>query len=79
MHIVTLPERALLFDWVFADGPPGNARNYDNNGRQDFHAIVPNNISDDIFWVEEEHRIFTRLQQERREREGAERIKVSLE
>jgi hypothetical protein len=79
--IVKLPERALVLDWVFADGPPGNARNYDNNGRQDFHAIVPNNISisDDIFWVEEEHRIFARLQQERREREGAERIKVSSE
>ncbi|CAD6262190.1 unnamed protein product [Miscanthus lutarioriparius] len=75
---VTLPERALVLDWVFADGPPGNARNYDNNGRQDFHAIVPNNISisDDIFWVEEEHKIFARLQQERREREGAERIKA---
>jgi len=75
--VVTLPERALVLDWVFADGPPGNARNYDNNGRQDFHAIVPNNIPDDMFWVEEEHRIFRRLQQERREREDADRLKVS--
>ncbi|GJN01710.1 hypothetical protein PR202_ga18993 [Eleusine coracana subsp. coracana] len=63
---------ALVLDWVFADGPPGNATNYDNNGRQDFHAIVPNNISEDLLWVEEEHRIFRRLQQERREREDAE-------
>ncbi|KAJ1272858.1 hypothetical protein BS78_06G234800 [Paspalum vaginatum] len=73
---VTLPERALVLDWVFADGPPGNARNYDNNGRQDFHAIVPNNIPEDMFWVEEEHRIFRRLQQERREREDAHRLKA---
>ncbi|KAG2574880.1 hypothetical protein PVAP13_7KG392600 [Panicum virgatum] len=73
---VTLPERALVLDWVFADGPPGNARNYDNNGRQDFHAIVPNNIPEDMFWVEEEHRIFRRLQQERREREHADRLKA---
>ncbi|GJN26406.1 hypothetical protein PR202_gb14333 [Eleusine coracana subsp. coracana] len=73
---VVLPERALVLDWVFADGPPGNATNYDNNGRQDFHAIVPNNISEDLLWVEEEHRIFRRLQQERREREDAERKKA---
>jgi hypothetical protein len=67
----------LVLDWVFADGPPGTARNYDNNGRQDFHAIVPNNTLEDMFWVEEEHRIFRRLQQERREREDADRLKVS--
>ncbi|CAL5070093.1 unnamed protein product [Urochloa decumbens] len=73
---VTLPERALVLDWVFADGPPGNATIYDNNGRQDFHAIVPNNIPEDMFWVEEEHRIFRRLQQERREREAADRLKA---
>nr|CAB3488322.1 unnamed protein product [Digitaria exilis] len=73
---VTLPERALVLDWVFADGPPGNATNYDNNGRQDFHAIIPNNIPEDMFWVEEEHKIFRRLQQERREREVADRLKA---
>ncbi|KAL6652003.1 hypothetical protein ACP70R_010928 [Stipagrostis hirtigluma subsp. patula] len=73
---VALPERALVLDWVFADGPPGNARNYDNNGMHDFHAIVPNNISEDLFWVEEENRIFKRLQQERREREDAARRKA---
>ncbi|KAL5214378.1 hypothetical protein ABZP36_003530 [Zizania latifolia] len=75
---VPLPERALVFDWVFADGPPGNARNYDNNGRQDFHAVVPNNISEDLFWVEEEHMIFRRLQQERKEREDADRRKAEI-
>ncbi|KAF0892509.1 hypothetical protein E2562_016815 [Oryza meyeriana var. granulata] len=75
---VTLPERALVLDWVFADGPPGNARNYDNNGRQDFHAVVPNNISEDLFWVEEEHTIFRRLQKERKEREDADRRKAEI-
>jgi starch synthase len=75
LFVVALPEKALVLDWVFADGPPGNARNYDNNARQDFHAVVPNNISEDL-WVEEEHRIFRRLQQERRERKDAERKKV---
>ncbi|KAL6843830.1 hypothetical protein ACP4OV_026401 [Aristida adscensionis] len=73
---VAVPERALVLDWVLADGPPGNARNYDNNGMQDFHAIVPNNLSDGRFWVEEEHRIFRRLQQERKEREEADRRKA---
>uniref|UniRef100_A0A0E0KVH1 starch synthase n=1 Tax=Oryza punctata TaxID=4537 RepID=A0A0E0KVH1_ORYPU len=73
---VTLPERTLVLDWVFADGPPGNARNYDNNGRQDFHAVVSNNISEDLFWVEEEHMIFKRLQKERKEREDADRRKA---
>ncbi|KAB8097019.1 hypothetical protein EE612_025659 [Oryza sativa] len=75
---VTLPEGALVLDWVFADGPPGNARNYDNNGRQDFHAVVPNNISEDLFWVEEEHMIFKRLQKERKEREDADRRKSEI-
>ncbi|KAG8043554.1 hypothetical protein GUJ93_ZPchr0458g22821 [Zizania palustris] len=73
---VTLPERALVLDWVFTDGPPGNAKNYDNNGRQDFHAVVPNNVSEDLFWVEEEHMIFRRLQQERKERENADQGKA---
>ncbi|TVU14860.1 hypothetical protein EJB05_38356 [Eragrostis curvula] len=75
---VTLPERALVLDWVFADGPPGSARNYDNNGRKDFHALVPNHISEDLFWVEEEHKIFKRLQHERREREEADRKKAEI-
>lgn len=64
-------------DWVFADGPPGKARNYDNNGRQDFHAVLPNVMTTEEYWVEEEHSIYTRLLQERREQEEAIKIKVS--
>ncbi|XP_006652851.1 starch synthase 3, chloroplastic/amyloplastic-like [Oryza brachyantha] len=75
---VTLPQKALVLDWVFADGPPGNAKNYDNNGRQDFHAVVPNNISEDLLWVEEEHTIFRRLQKERKEREDADQRKAEI-
>ncbi|KAF6993850.1 hypothetical protein CFC21_010678 [Triticum aestivum] len=64
------PEKALVLDWVFADGPAGNARNYDNNARQDFHAILPNNnVTEEGFWVQEEQNIYTRLLQERREKE----------
>uniref|UniRef100_A0A8R7TMJ1 starch synthase n=1 Tax=Triticum urartu TaxID=4572 RepID=A0A8R7TMJ1_TRIUA len=74
---VTLPESALVLDWVFADGSPGNASKYDNNGKQDFHAAVSKSISDDLFWVEEERRIFERLQRERTEKEDAGRRKVS--
>jgi hypothetical protein len=67
-----------VLDCVFADGPPGNARNYDNNGRQDFHAILPNSIiTKEGYWVEEEERIYTRIQHERREREEALKLKVS--
>lgn len=66
-----------MLDWVFADGPPGNARNYDNNGRQDFHAILPNIMMEEDYWVEEEQNIYTRLLQERREREEAIKRKVS--
>nr|ACC86846.1 starch synthase IIIa precursor [Sorghum bicolor] len=68
---VVLPERTYVLDWVFADGPPGNARNYDNNGGHDFHATLPNNMTVEEYWMEEEQRIYTRLQQERREREEA--------
>ncbi|VAH36808.1 unnamed protein product [Triticum turgidum subsp. durum] len=73
---VTLPESALVLDWVFADGSPGNASKYDNNGKQDFHAAVSKSISDDLFWVEEERRIFERLQRERTEKEDAGRRKL---
>uniref|UniRef100_A0A0D9X573 starch synthase n=1 Tax=Leersia perrieri TaxID=77586 RepID=A0A0D9X573_9ORYZ len=65
---VNIPEKAFVLDWVFADGPPGNARNYDNNGRQDFHAILPNVMTTEEFWVEEEQCIYRRLLQEWRER-----------
>lgn len=74
---VVLPERAYVLDWVFADGPPGTARNFDNNDRQDFHAILPNNKTEIEYWMEEEERIYMRLQQERREREEAVKRKVS--
>ncbi|CAM0911045.1 unnamed protein product [Alopecurus aequalis] len=65
------PENALVLDWVFADGPPGKARNYDNNGRQDFHAILPNILTEEGYWEQEEQNIYARLLQERREREEA--------
>jgi hypothetical protein len=68
-----------VLDWVFADGPPGNARIYDNNGRQDFHAILPNNLTEEGYWVQEEQNIYARLLQERREREEAIKIKVSCD
>ncbi|KAL6843123.1 hypothetical protein ACP4OV_026836 [Aristida adscensionis] len=74
---VIIPETAFVLDWVFADGPPGNARNYDNNDRQDFHAILPNIMIEEKYWVEEQQRIYTRLLQERREREEAIKRKVA--
>lgn len=74
-----MPDQALILDWVFADGPPQNAIVYDNNNRQDFHAIVPKGIPEELYWVEKEHQIFRKLQEERRLREDAVRAKVSLE
>ncbi|KDP20743.1 hypothetical protein JCGZ_21214 [Jatropha curcas] len=68
---VDVPDQALVLDWVFADGPPQSAIVYDNNHRQDFHAIVPNSIPEELFWVEEEHQIYLKLQEERRLREEA--------
>ena len=73
---IVLPERIYVLDWVFADGPPGNARNYDNNARQDFHAILLNNMTEEEYWAEEEQWIYTRLQQDRREREETFKRKV---
>ncbi|KAK9268063.1 hypothetical protein L1049_010502 [Liquidambar formosana] len=73
---VVVPDRALVLDWVFADGPPQNASLYDNNHRQDFHAIVPKCIPEELIWVEEEHRIFKKLQEERRLREEAMRARA---
>ena len=52
---------------------------YDNNHRQDFHAIVPKGVPEELYWVEEEQEIFKKLQKERRLREEAVRAKVSLE
>eukprot|EP01018_Ginkgo_biloba_P009244 Gb_31910 [translate_table: standard] len=73
---VVVPERAFMLDWVFADGPPGSAKVYDNNSYRDFHAIVPKSIPEDLFWLEEEQKIYWKLQQERQEREEAVRRKA---
>nr|QOW94462.1 SSS [Lilium brownii var. giganteum] len=73
---VTIPERALVLNWVFTDGPPQEAKVYDNNYSLDFHAIVPRSVSEEQFWVEEEHRIYTTLQEERKLKEKALREKV---
>lgn len=73
---VVVPDRAFVLDWVFADGPPQNATVYDNNHRQDFHAIVPNGIPEELYWVEEEHQIYRKLQEKRRLREDAIRAKA---
>ena len=75
--VVVVPEQAVVLDWVFADGPPQNATVYDNNHRHDFHAIVPKSIPAEQYWVEEEHQIYRKLQEERRLREEAKRAKVS--
>ena len=75
---VTVPKESLVLDWVFADGPPQRANLYDNNHREDFHAIVPQSISEELYWVKEEHQIYKKLQEERRLREEAIRAKVSL-
>ncbi|XVF26047.1 hypothetical protein REPUB_Repub13aG0266100 [Reevesia pubescens] len=73
---VVIPDRALVLDWVFADGPPKVATVYDNNNNQDFHAIVPKSIPEELYWVEEEHQIFRKLQEERKLREEAIRAKA---
>lgn len=65
-------------DWVFTDGPPKSAKLYDNNHRQDFHAIVPKCIPEELYWVEEEKQICRKLQEDRRLKEEAMRAKVSL-
>ncbi|KAL0442939.1 UNVERIFIED_CONTAM: Soluble starch synthase 3, chloroplastic/amyloplastic [Sesamum latifolium] len=73
---VTIPDRALVLDWVFADGLPQQAITYDNNDRQDFHAIVPNSVPEELYWAEEEQQIYKRLQAERWLREEAARAKA---
>ncbi|KAI4298693.1 hypothetical protein L6164_032221 [Bauhinia variegata] len=73
---VVVPDRALVLDWVFADGPPQHAIVYDNNHSEDFHAIVSKCITDQLYWVEEEKLIYTKLQEERRLREEAIRAKA---
>ena len=76
--LVTVPDQAVVLDWVFADGPPKNASIYDNNKRRDFHAIVPMAVPDEHYWVEEELRIYHKLQEERRLKEEAVRVKVII-
>lgn len=73
---VCIPDRALVLDWVFADGPPRNATVYDNNNHLDFHAILQNITSEELFWVEEEHRIYRKLQDERKQKEEDARRKA---
>ena len=74
---VVVPDQAFILDWVYADGPPRSATVYDNNHRQDFHAIVHNSMPEELYWVEEEHQIYRKLLEERRLREEAVRGKVS--
>lgn len=73
---VIVPDHALVLDWVFANGPPQKANIYDNNSLQDFHATVPKCMPQDLFWVEEEQRIYRRLQEERKLKEEAARKKA---
>ncbi|KAA8520072.1 hypothetical protein F0562_014328 [Nyssa sinensis] len=73
---VVVPDLAFVLDWVFADGPPQHATLYDNNHRQDFHAIVPKCIPKELYWVEKEHHIYRKLREERRLREEAIRAKA---
>ncbi|XP_072967076.1 starch synthase 3, chloroplastic/amyloplastic-like [Typha angustifolia] len=70
---VVVPSWAIVLDWVFADGPPQKAKLYDNNCFQDFHAIVSNCMSEELFWVEEENRIYRKLQEERKLKEAVHR------
>lgn len=76
-NAVVIPDKAIILDWVFADGPPQNAIAYDNNHNQDFHAIVPKGVPDEQYWAEEEQLIYNKLQAERKLREETIRAKVS--
>nr|KYP58238.1 hypothetical protein KK1_004532 [Cajanus cajan] len=73
---VVVPDQAVVLDWVFANGPPQNANVYDNNNREDFHAIVTKVIPDEKTWIWEEQRIYKKLQEKRRLREETIRAKV---
>ncbi|XP_022870282.1 starch synthase 3, chloroplastic/amyloplastic isoform X2 [Olea europaea var. sylvestris] len=73
---VVVPKGALVLDWVFADGPPQQAIVYDNNNLQDFHAIVPKSIPAELYWVEEEQKIYRKLKEERHLREETARAKA---
>ena len=73
-----VPVSALVIDWVFADGPPKEAFLYDNNSHQDFHELVPLRTPEELYWSEEESLMFRKLQEERRLKEEAMRVKVSI-
>lgn len=73
---VIVPVGALVLDWVFADGPPEGAFLYDNNSHQDFHALVPLRTPEELYWSEEESLMFRKLQEERRLKEEAMRVKM---
>ncbi|KAF8051889.1 hypothetical protein N665_1657s0009 [Sinapis alba] len=73
---VIVPVGALVIDWVFADGPPEGAFLYDNNSHQDFHALVPLRTPEELYWSEEESLMFKKLQEERRLKEEAMRVKM---
>ncbi|KAK8468909.1 hypothetical protein PHAVU_006G149680 [Phaseolus vulgaris] len=73
---VIVPDQALVLDWVFADGAPQKAGIYDNNRKQDFHAIVPMVTPDEQYWVEEEQLLYRKFQEERRLRDEAMRHKA---
>ncbi|XP_019439822.1 PREDICTED: starch synthase 3, chloroplastic/amyloplastic-like isoform X1 [Lupinus angustifolius] len=72
---VIVPHKAIVLDWVFADGPPESAAVYDNNLNQDFHAVVTMVISEQ-YWAEEEQLIYRKLQEERKLREKTMRVKA---
>ncbi|CAM8911981.1 unnamed protein product [Rhodiola kirilowii] len=73
---VVVPDRAIVLDWVFADGPPQRAKVYDNNNWQDFHAIIPLSVFEALFWAEEEQCIYNSLETDRKLREEAKRVKT---
>lgn len=73
---VDVPKQAFVLNWVLADGPPEAATVYDNNGYQDFHALVPKGVPNELYWREMEDRLFDMLQEEREKREEAVRKKA---
>ncbi|KAL9255092.1 Soluble starch synthase 3, chloroplastic/amyloplastic-like protein [Drosera capensis] len=74
---VTVPDRAFVLDWVFANGPPQKASVYDNNNRLDFHAATLKSVADELYWVELEQVIFRKLQEARRAEKTA-RMKAEM-
>lgn len=73
---VEIPEGSLIIDWVFTNGPPNDATLYDNNNRNDFHATVPIDVSEELFWLDEEQRAYKALRDDRKLREKHEEMKA---